>query len=267
MASSPSAGGVVGTPSVELRWTGTDALSGIAAVYVVNEVGAGLGEIAGLPAPDLRLAVGQRTGGAATVSGTARVALPHAGESLLRARVVDGAGNWVDSAPVRVTYVEPPKALAAPRVQGAATPGGTLTCDGGAWAAPAPTLAYAWLRDGVAVVGASGASYPVTADDVGHRLECRVRAGNAGTAGGRRSDAGDERGRGGRPPRPGPSCSRPRSCAARRARAWPSPAIRASGATRSRGSRSPGAATGSWSRAGRPTSRRPPTSATTSTAA
>lgn len=183
-ASSPSAGGVVGTPSVELRWTGTDALSGVAAVYVVNEAGAGLGEIAGLPAPDLRLAVAQRTGGSPTASGTARVALPHAGESLLRARVVDGAGNWVDSAPVRVTYVEPPRPLAVPRVKGTPTPGGALACDGGEWASPAPSLAYAWLRDGVDIAGATGPRYAVSASDVGHRLECRVRASNAGTAAG-----------------------------------------------------------------------------------
>ncbi len=55
-------------------------------------------------------------------------------------------------------------------------PGAKLTCTPGGWSA-ATSFAYEWLRDGAP--RAAGATYLVRASDVGHRLSCRVTAGNA----------------------------------------------------------------------------------------
>ena len=72
-----------------------------------------------------------------------------------------------------------PVSIGAPRVSGAAKVGGTLACSPGAWTGdPAPALTFAWLSDGVALDGATSASYGVRAGDRGHALGCRVTASN-----------------------------------------------------------------------------------------
>ena len=58
--SSPSAGGVVGVPRIELSWAATDALSGVAACRPSRT--APWARDGGLPAPDVHRATGQRTG-------------------------------------------------------------------------------------------------------------------------------------------------------------------------------------------------------------
>lgn len=62
-----------------------------------------------------------------------------------------------------------------PQITGDAVVGGTLTCAPGT-TANGGTLTRQWLRGGRAVPGATGASYAVTAADVGRPLVCRVTA-------------------------------------------------------------------------------------------
>jgi hypothetical protein len=69
-----------------------------------------------------------------------------------------------------------PVNTSAPAIHGAPTPGAKLTCTPGGWSA-ATSFAYEWLRDGAP--RAAGATYLARASDVGHRLSCRVTAGNA----------------------------------------------------------------------------------------
>ena len=67
----------------------------------------------------------------------------------------------------------------APVASGTPAAGQTLSCSSGSWTgAPTPTYAYTWLRDGVAIAGASGSTYAVQAADVGNGLTCKVTATN-----------------------------------------------------------------------------------------
>ena len=67
----------------------------------------------------------------------------------------------------------------APVASGTPAAGQTLSCSSGSWTgAPTPTYAYTWLRDGVAIAGASGSRYVVQAADVGNGLTCKVTATN-----------------------------------------------------------------------------------------
>ncbi len=69
----------------------------------------------------------------------------------------------------------------SPAIRGTSATGATLTCTGVAFSGlPAPATSIAWLRDGVPIAGATGATYNVANADVGHALACRVTATNAG---------------------------------------------------------------------------------------
>jgi hypothetical protein len=58
--------------------------------------------------------------------------------------------------------------------------GETLLCASGSWTGtPPPTFTYRWLREGVAIAGATEASYKVQAADEGHGLLCEVTATNS----------------------------------------------------------------------------------------
>jgi hypothetical protein len=77
-----------------------------------------------------------------------------------------------------------PESIAAPAVSGTAAVGQTLSCSEGTWAGSVPqSHAYAWLRDGAPIDGATGPRYDLARDDGGHQLRCRVTAANlAGAA-------------------------------------------------------------------------------------
>lgn len=69
--------------------------------------------------------------------------------------------------------------VAAPAVAGTPAVGQLLTCSTGKWDGEPPlTYAYKWLRDGVAVAGASADTYAVSTADVGESLICEVTATN-----------------------------------------------------------------------------------------
>jgi hypothetical protein len=72
-----------------------------------------------------------------------------------------------------------PVPIEAPVVSGHPTVLQQLTCEHGTWnAAPPPTFAYQWLRDGVDMQGASSSTYTVQLADEGHQLSCTVVATN-----------------------------------------------------------------------------------------
>lgn len=90
----------------------------------------------------------------------------------------DAAGQQVSRFRADADAVAPPSVLLAPALQGAPKVGVALSLLPGSWRG-APVLGLAWLRDGVAIAGATGLSYqPVAADDR-RLLSVRVSAANA----------------------------------------------------------------------------------------
>ncbi len=68
---------------------------------------------------------------------------------------------------------------AAPVASGTLEVGQTLACTSGSWTGtPKPKFSYSWLRDGVAIAGATYSVYSVQAADVGNGLTCKVTATN-----------------------------------------------------------------------------------------
>jgi hypothetical protein len=64
-------------------------------------------------------------------------------------------------------------------VPSASLSGATASCTMGNWTGEPTSYAYAWHRDGVAIEGATSATYAVQLDDSGHSLACVVTATNA----------------------------------------------------------------------------------------
>jgi beta-xylosidase len=94
---------------------------------------------------------------------------------LVAFRATDVAGNPGAEGSLQVLERAPDN-LRLPQVQGRAIVGYSLTGTPGAWDQTGLTFAYQWLRDGVAVPGATSKQYKVTAADAGHRLVVRVTA-------------------------------------------------------------------------------------------
>lgn len=105
-------------------------------------------------------------------------------ETALALIPVDAPGHWYDQATAMMDrYKAAAGALAFtanPVVSGSAVVGGTLTCSPGTiTGSPTPTLAYQWRNNGVAISGATSASYTVAAGLVGRAIDCLVTATNA----------------------------------------------------------------------------------------
>jgi hypothetical protein len=67
----------------------------------------------------------------------------------------------------------------APVASGTPAAGQTLSCTTGSWkGSPVPTFTFSWLRDGVAIPGATGSTYAVQAADQGNGVTCKVAAAN-----------------------------------------------------------------------------------------
>jgi DNA/RNA endonuclease G (NUC1) len=96
-----------------------------------------------------------------------RRALANADTVTLSGTPVSGINGTVRATPL--------SALAAgtPSISGAATVGSTLTANAGTWTS-GTTLAYQWLRDGIAISGATRSTYAVVAADRGHKLSVMV---------------------------------------------------------------------------------------------
>ena len=91
------------------------------------------------------------------------------------------AGSAVATSAARSVPAVGPASSSPPAISGTPATGQTLTCDPGTFTgAPAPTLAFEWLRDGTPIAGATGSTYTLTGDDAGHAITCRVTATNPG---------------------------------------------------------------------------------------
>ncbi len=83
----------------------------------------------------------------------------------------NSAATTINAAPAEVT---------APTVGGTPRAGETLTCVNGKWSGtPAPSFAFAWLRDGKPFAGGEASTYEATSADVGQELACKVTATNS----------------------------------------------------------------------------------------
>jgi hypothetical protein len=102
----------------------------------------------------------------------------------------DGSATAVSAPTEVVTSTAAPVNTALPTTSGTEREGAVLTANPGTWTGtPAPTFAYQWLRcdqngaNCIAVGGATGQTYTLTAADVGRRMRVRVTATNsAGSA-------------------------------------------------------------------------------------
>ena len=86
------------------------------------------------------------------------------------------------AAPSASTAVTPPRTFTlapVPTIAGTARVGSTATARPGTWTA-APALAYQWTRNGVAIAGATAATYKFAAADAGLPVRVRVTATKAG---------------------------------------------------------------------------------------
>jgi sugar lactone lactonase YvrE len=93
-------------------------------------------------------------------------------------RAVNGSGGGTASPQESVTPEAPPTNSTPPAITGTSVVGDTLTADPGTWQGTSLTYAYQWLRDGVAILGATNATYVPTGDDTGHALSIRATASN-----------------------------------------------------------------------------------------
>lgn len=70
-----------------------------------------------------------------------------------------------------------PVCSVVPAITGTVSVGSVLTLSNGTWDGT-PTYAYAWLRSGVAITGATASTYTITRDDISNTLVGRVTATN-----------------------------------------------------------------------------------------
>ncbi len=77
----------------------------------------------------------------------------------------------------------PPVNTAPPVVGGHVVSGSTLTCSRGLWSESPTGFVFQWFRDGVAIAGATGATYVVRVKDENQVLSCGVVASNSRGAG------------------------------------------------------------------------------------
>jgi hypothetical protein len=78
----------------------------------------------------------------------------------------------------------PPRVVTGPVISGTPQTGQLLTCAGASFSGLAPIAAsFAWQRNGVAIAGATAATYTPAGPDIGQALSCAVTASNVdGTA-------------------------------------------------------------------------------------
>ncbi len=97
-------------------------------------------------------------------------------------RATNASGSYDKIFAISVTNTtELPVNTVAPSISGAPTQGGTLTGTDGTWTSAAGAISYvrAWLRDGIAISGATGSTYVLDAADVGAMIGYRVTATNS----------------------------------------------------------------------------------------
>lgn len=99
-----------------------------------------------------------------------------------------GGATTAQSSATAVIATPPPTVVTPPAVTGGSTVGSIVTVGTGTWTGNPTGYTYQWLRcdgDGLSctpIAGATGASYTITSEDVGARLQARVTAANAAGA-------------------------------------------------------------------------------------
>jgi hypothetical protein len=101
----------------------------------------------------------------------------------LRVTATNAAGNAqatsTATAAVQAALAAPVN-TAVPTIAGTATVGSTLTSTNGTWTGnPTPTYTRAWLRGGVAISGATAATYTLVEDDLDSEISVRVTGTNS----------------------------------------------------------------------------------------
>jgi hypothetical protein len=105
---------------------------------------------------------------------------PSDGNHQIKCRVTASNFAGPTSATSTATTIQAkPANTALPTISGTPVAGHNLTCNNGTWTGTAPIeYSHQWLRNNVAISGATSATYMVKAADVGKQLKCRVTAGN-----------------------------------------------------------------------------------------
>lgn len=130
-----------------------------------------------------RLAALDATSAAATTwnpnASSTGTALAFAGSTLYAGGAWTTIGPTVARLPFFAGFhLDAPVNATAPAVTGSPAGGQTLSCTTGTWTNAPTGFAYAWLRDGSAIGGATSSTYVVVSGDLGHQLACRVTASN-----------------------------------------------------------------------------------------
>lgn len=98
-----------------------------------------------------------------------------------RVTVTDGRGQTAVSTSNPVTLTPPPPltALSPPKIDTGGSPvrrGSFLVCSAAKWSVSTASVAFQWLRDGVAITGATTNTYTVGAGDLGAVIACQQNA-------------------------------------------------------------------------------------------
>jgi hypothetical protein len=88
-------------------------------------------------------------------------------------------GSLLEVSPAKPSNTGAPAITAAVYVKAGPE---VLTCSAGTWANNPTSLAYRWLRSGVAIAGQTANTYTVQSTDAGHGIACEVTASNAAGA-------------------------------------------------------------------------------------
>lgn len=134
------------------------------------------------PAPVALTYQWMRNGSAISgATGTSHKLVTADARSNITVRVTGTKTGYTTVAKVSVAKtIEGLLAAPAPKVTGTPTVGRTLTAVPGTWG-PAPvTLTYRWLRDGVAITGATSANYIAASADAARRISVRVSGSKSG---------------------------------------------------------------------------------------
>jgi Carboxypeptidase regulatory-like domain len=89
-------------------------------------------------------------------------------------------GSLLEVSPAKPSNTGAPTVTKAQTLVATATP--LLSCSQGSWANNPTSLAYRWLRSGVAIAGQTASTYTVQSADAGHGIACEVTASNAAGA-------------------------------------------------------------------------------------
>ncbi len=98
-----------------------------------------------------------------------------------------GTTSGINGSLLEVSPTKPAN-TGAPALTGTAVVGNVLTCSTGSWANNPISLAYKWLRNGVAIAGQIANTYTVQGADAGKGIACEVTASNGAGATGSTSN-------------------------------------------------------------------------------